>query len=85
MFNINKESNINELNDVYDGNIYKELLSSENGALFKEGKAFSFLMNSDDISISNKSDLTIWPVYLIINELPIEKRFTIDNVIIAGI
>jgi len=33
----------------------------------------------------NKSKLTIWPVFLVINELPIESRYCIDNIILAGL
>lgn len=80
--NINKSNKIIE--DVCDGEIYAELLSSPDGKLIKSGKAYTFLLNSDGISVSLKSNLTIWPVYLVINELPIEKRFCIDNIIIAG-
>ena len=29
--------------------------------------------------------MSIWPIYLAINEIPIEERFHIDNIIIAGI
>jgi hypothetical protein len=29
--------------------------------------------------------LTLWPLYLIINELPSNVRFSLDNIILAGI
>ncbi len=75
----------NELSDIRDGEIYKKLLDSEDGHLFKENKAFSFLINTDGISFCKKSKLAIWPVFLVINELPLDIRYSIDNVIIAGI
>lgn len=74
----------NELTDIKDGTLYKSILSSEDGESVKKNKAFTLTINTDGISICKKSKLTIWPVYLIINELPIQKRFSIDNVIIAG-
>jgi hypothetical protein len=37
------------------------------------------MLNTDGISICDKSNLSIWPVYLAINE------FNIDNIIKAGI
>jgi hypothetical protein len=43
------------------------------------------MLNTDGISICDKSNLSIWPFYLEINELNIGKRFCIDNIIIAGI
>ena len=74
----------NDLIDIKDGRIYKKILSSEDGELIKWNKAFTMSINTDGISFCTKSKLTIWPVYLVINELPIQKRFSIDNVIIAG-
>ena len=50
----------------------------------KNQLAFSFLLNTDGISPMNKSKLTIWPVFLVINELPIESRYCIDNIIPNG-
>jgi hypothetical protein len=79
-----KQSKNNNLLDIYDGEIYKNLLKSEYGDLFKEQEAFSFTINTDGCSFTNKSKLTLWPVYLVINELPLDIRFSIDNVIIAG-
>ena len=43
-----------------------------------------FLLNTDGISSNKKPKLTIWPVFLVINELPLEIRFLIDNTILAG-
>ena len=73
------------ISDIYDGLIYKNILNSEDGELIKSRKAFTFSMNTDGISICEKSKLDIWPIYLIINEIKPEYRFCIENVIIAGI
>ena len=72
------------LNDIYDGKIYQGLLNGEDGESFKKREAFSFTINTDGISLCKKSKLTIWPVYLVVNELSIDKRFSIENTIIAG-
>jgi len=51
---------INEdLSDFTDGQIYQELLASPDGHLFKEYRAFSFTINTDGISHSKSSKLTI--------------------------
>ena len=71
--------------DIRDGRIYKKLINSEHGNEFKNQTAFSFILNTDGISPMKKSKLTIWPVFLVINELPIESRFCIDNIILAGL
>lgn len=42
------------------------------------------MINTDGIALCNKSNLTLWPVFLCINEIEIEKRFAIENVIVAG-
>ena len=62
--------------DIYDGEIYKRLK--------REKKTFTFLFNTDGASIAKKSKLSLWPIYLCITELPSEKRYCIDNVIVAG-
>ena len=43
------------------------------------------MINIDGIAMCEKSTLSIWPVYLVINEIEIGSRFYIDNVILAGL
>jgi hypothetical protein len=74
-----------DIEDLFDGAIYKELYDSEFGYLFHKNEAFTFSINTDGISICDQSNVTIWPVFLAINEIPLEKRFCLDNIIIAGI
>ena len=47
-------------------------------------QSFTFTIFSDGISVCKKSNITIWPILLVINKLPIERRFCVDHVIIAG-
>ena len=77
------KNDTNELIDIRDGALYKRVTSQE-GNIFKKNEAFSFSINTDGISFCKKSKLAIWPVYLVINELPLECRYSIDNVILAG-
>ena len=84
LIDFNNKNESNDLIDIRDGELYKKLLESEDGHLFKNNKAFSFLINTDGISFCTKSKLASWPVYLVINELPLEMRYSIDNVILAG-
>ena len=70
--------------DLADGNYYQKLLKSDIGNDIINKKAFTFLLNTDGISLSKKSKSTIWPLILVINELPVEIRFCIENIIIAG-
>lgn len=84
---MNYQSNVPEhaLKDVYDGRIYKSLLNSEDGQGFKRKEAFSLLINADGISSFEKPRLTIWPVYLVVNEIPIQERFRVENLALAGL
>ncbi|CAF1128542.1 unnamed protein product, partial [Brachionus calyciflorus] len=67
------------IRDINDGMIYQDILEKE------KSNFFTFLLNTDGISLSEKSRLSIWPIFLTINELPIEKRFCLQNVIVAGL
>ena len=81
---LGKKSCDGDLVDITDGELYKNLLASEDCNLFKNKSAFSLTLNTDGISPYKHSNLAIWPVYLVINELPLETRFSIDNTILAG-
>jgi hypothetical protein len=78
--NNDKSGSINKLKDITDGQIYQTLLNDRK--LSKN--SFTFLLNTDGIALCEKSKLGIWPVIFVINELPVQIRFCIQNVIIAG-
>ena len=63
--------------DFYDGDIYRNFQIKSPGA-------FSFLLNKDGMACSDKSKKTMWPVILVLNELPLQQRFSFENIIIAG-
>lgn len=85
IFNENIFFDDDYVSDIYDGQIYRDILNSPDGDLIKSKKAFTLSINTDGISICEKSKLDIWIVYLVINEIKKEYRYCIDNVIIAGI
>lgn len=58
---INSDNDI--IQDIYDGYIYKNLGNSEIGQDLIENKAFTLIINTDGISVSECSNLTIWPVF----------------------
>jgi hypothetical protein len=81
--------NTNENNkyiDIYDSNLYKRFAESEanTSQMGHNEITYSFTINTDGISRCNKSKLQIWPVYLVLNELPLNVRFCIENIIVAG-
>ena len=79
-----ENSSSDKLRDIYDGRIYQNLYEKFKNK-FNNREMFTFLLNTDGIAISDSSKLTMWPVYLVINELPLETRFTTENIILAGI
>jgi hypothetical protein len=67
--------------DIQDGELFKNLMKDK-----KIGtNSFTFLLNVDGISLCDKSNKSIWPVILVIIQLPREIRYCLQNVIIAGI
>lgn len=76
----NNQSNF--LKDVYDGQLYRDLF--ENGVL-KDKNNLSFSMNTDGVPLFKSSKVSMWPVYMLINELPIAKRKHRQNSLLYGV
>jgi heptaprenylglyceryl phosphate synthase len=74
----------NVISDVYDGELFQELLNSEDGQYIIKNEGFTFLINTDGISLSTKSETSIWPVMLVIDQIKSGERFCLENVIFAG-
>lgn len=70
------------INDVIDGSVYQDFIKAENPG--NKNDCCTFNLNTDGISLCEKSNLSIWPIYLNINEFEIEDRFFVDNTLIAG-
>ena len=67
------------LEDIYDGSIYKELCSK--GFLWDPNN-ISLTWNTDGVPLYKSSKLSIWPFYFVINELPYAQRFKKDNMLL---
>ena len=65
--------------DVYDGKLYKSR------GILSSGDNISFMFNTDGAPVFKSSKMSIWPIYLVINELPINIRFNKENMILAGL
>ena len=62
------------LQDIYDGSLYKDYVAQEDSFLCCPWN-ISFTLNTDGVSVFSSSKKGhLWPVYLAINELPIEQR-----------
>lgn len=71
------------ISDIKDGSYYQDYLKNLNQET--DADEYTFIINIDGISCCDKSTLAIWPVYLAINEIEIESRYHIDNIILAGL
>lgn len=73
----------NNIEDVYDGRLYKEQM--ENNGLLQDRNNISFLWYTDGISIFKSSKYSVWPLFLVINELSYKARTSRENVILAAL
>ena len=71
----NKDSLIR---DIRDAAFYQSIRDKNRGPLL------TLTMNVDGIQPSKGCQSTIWPIILVINELPLKVRFALQNVILAG-
>lgn len=69
-----------ELCDIIDGEYYQRLFLAEQG-----NKFITLTMNVDGVSPNRGSTLSIWPLFLVINEIEKAKRFALENLIVGGI
>ncbi|KAK3932901.1 Halomucin [Frankliniella fusca] len=76
------KKNYNNIEDIYDGQIYTEL---EQEGFLSNPNNISFTMYFDSVAIYKSSKFSVWPVYLSINELKYKERSKEENVIIAGL
>ena len=77
-----KKKNPTDISDVYDGQNYKRIF--DEGFLAEENN-ISFCMNTDGVPVFISSKIQMWPVYLMINELPLAQRKLKENVVLYGI
>ena len=76
------KSHSDHIEDIYDGCIYKELF--EDNGLLSNPDNISFLWNTDGVPLFKSSKVSIWPIFLVINELEPKFRFKSENMIFAG-
>ena len=55
--------------DVYDGEEYKK-----HGDFLAEPGNVSLLLNTDGVKMFNSSVVDLWPIWLVVNELPPHER-----------
>lgn len=65
--------------DVYDGKIYEQ-----HKDFFSNPNNFSLMWYADGVPVYKSSRKSLWPIYFVINELPPEERFKLENMLIGG-
>ena len=53
------------IRDVYDGEMYRKL-----STFLSQPANVSLLLNTDGVSLFHSSTVSLWPIWLIVNELP---------------
>lgn len=71
------------IEDIYDSEQYKKLCSND-GPL-SEPYNISFTFNTDGVPIFKSSKTSVWPIFLMINELPYKMRKSRKYMILAGL
>ena len=72
---------LNSISDIYDGHLYQEWL--RNGFL-ADTRNISFSWFTDGVPVFKSSKISMWPVYLTVNELPFEIRKKRENTLLLG-
>jgi len=70
------------IEDAFDGEIYHEQL--QNGFL-ANAHNMGFMWYTDGISLYKSSNFSMWPIFLVSNELSYKERIRKENIIFAGI
>ena len=74
-----RSSSTDCISDIYDGKQYAQ--HTANGGFLDPGTNaanLSFLINTDGVAIFRSSKVSIWPVFLVINELPPNLRCVME-------
>lgn len=74
-------SNTDNISDIYDGRIYKEINTST------DKFPLCLTLNTDGVKVLNcgKNNHSLWPIQLIQNYLPPNLRYRTENVIVVGL
>ena len=63
------------IKDVIDGAEYRKLCKE--GGVLADPNSLSILINTDGIPVFKSSCVSIWPVFIAINEIPPRERYVL--------
>ena len=66
------------ITDIIDGENYKKLC--EAGQFLNNPANISFIFNTDGAPLYSSSSVSLWPVFLAVNELPSPDRYTASKI-----
>lgn len=69
-----ENSSPSEICDITDGAVYQELLKDKNCPLGLPNN-FSYVFNTDGAQVFNSSAYSVWPLFIMLNELHPKDRF----------
>jgi hypothetical protein len=67
------------MKDICDGAVHQKLQTEILEPFL------TMTLNVDGVQPNKGSKQTIWPALLVINELPLKKRFAIENIVVGGV
>lgn len=63
------------VDDIYQGRLYKEHFQP--GKFLYNPHNISLTANTDGVALIKSSKINIWPIYMVINELPPKERYSV--------
>lgn len=78
-----KKKHQSNIEDIYDGDLYKRF--SKEGGFLDSQNNISFMWYTDGVPLFKSSKVSVWPLFLSVNELPIQERFKQENMLFAGL
>jgi hypothetical protein len=73
------QNNSLSMRDMRDGSFFGSIRAQNPNAIL------TLTMNIDGVQMSKGSQSSIWPILLVVNELPPTIRFDIENIVLAGV
>lgn len=73
-----EENEGNTIKDVYDGTNYREAFRK---GFLSDPNSISFSLNTNGVQIFKSSMVSMWPVYMLINDMPLSERKLKENII----
>ena len=67
------------LKDIRDGYLFRSIRRTN------ANRILTLTLNIDGVQPSRNAQSTIWPILLVINELPPHRRFALENIILGGV